>query len=164
MLTVTKVKTSSKCSALMAPLLSMHGAHASVYSLFLPPLPHMRPTHMQSREHDYMVHVWSYCEEQAGEGGQDKRRRRDCNENAIICSQTDIILLWRKCDAAAQRQPSASSPYGFDWPQSLVKRFHWNTESELQRDCPWCLHIEAVHPLLWQRIRKCIGETHQGGG
>lgn len=45
-------------------------------------------------EPDYMVNLWRCSEELEKRGGQDKRRCRDCNENAIICSWTDIILLW----------------------------------------------------------------------
>lgn len=39
-----------------------------------------------------------------------------------------------------QRQPSADSSYGFDWPHTLVERFYWNTGCELQHNDHWCLY------------------------
>ena len=58
----------------------------------LSPLTHVCITHMRRAQ------LYGYIFEDTGrnrekEGAQDKRRSRDCNENAIICSQTDIIPL-----------------------------------------------------------------------
>lgn len=60
-----------------------------------------------------------------------------------------------------QRQPSTDSPYGYDWPHTLVERFHWNTGCELRHDYPWCLYIGAARSTHLPGGNATAGRTEK---
>lgn len=87
--------------------------------------------------------------------GQDKRRR-DCNKNSIIWSQTDIILLLaqvRRRDSKAAFSPALHMDLIDHNPSS---RDSAEMLSELQHDHPWCLYII---PLSWM-WEVCVAERY----
>lgn len=100
-----------------------------------------------------------------GEGEQDKRRRRDCNENAIICIQTDIILPLDEVRCGSSKKAFSQLSIWI-WLTTVthqeiqLKYWEWITTWLPLMSSYWSPLSTPGAP----RIRKCDGERYCGSG